>query len=231
MKRTVESLNPNKASEAVAAEFPLRLHVRTDLHLTRKVFHLVTGMAIAFSYLAGVPTLTLLIVLSSILGFVFMLETARLRIPAFNEKMIKFFSPIIRTHECDQPTAIPPYLLSSIIAVLIFPKPVAVLSILYLACGDPLASVFGILYGKHSVRFANGKSLIGTLAGIVTCSVITFLYLKMMSITMPALLAVTLIGGIAGGTAEMAPVDVDDNFSIPVIAGFVLWLAFIIFAV
>ncbi|HAR41411.1 MAG TPA: hypothetical protein DCS07_02070 [Bdellovibrionales bacterium] len=230
MKRTVQTFNQNKGSEALAA-FPFRLHVRTDLHLTRKVFHMLTGMAIAFSYLAGVPAPTLVIVLSSILGFVFMIETARLRIPAFNEKMIRFFSPIIRSHECEQPTAIPPYLLSAVIAVLVFPKPIAILSILFLACGDPLASVFGILYGKHSIRFANGKSLIGSLAGILTCAAITFMFLKMMSIPMPALLAVTMIGGLAGGTAEMAPVDVDDNFSIPVISGFVLWLAFIVFGV
>ena len=38
---------------------------------------------------------------------------------------------------------------------------VAHISILHLSLGDPLASFFGIRYGKSSFVFPNGKSLIG----------------------------------------------------------------------
>jgi dolichol kinase len=41
-------------------------------------------------------------------------------------------------------------------------------------------------------------------------------------------LILSLVGGIAGGTAELLPLEVDDNFSIPVVSGFVLWLTFIV---
>ena len=227
MKRTAEPKSP----EMIAASLPFRLHVRTDLHIVRKVFHMMTGMVIALIYLSGVSVGTAVVLLSCALGVVLMIETARLKIPFVNEKMVRVWAPIIRSHECNQPTAIPPYLLATLIAIAVFPRPVAVMSILYLACGDPLASLFGILYGDKSIRFKNGKSLIGTLAGVVVCSMITFIFLKAMMVPMPALLGVTLIGGLAGGTAEMVPVDVDDNFSIPVISGFVLWLAFILFGV
>ena len=114
------------------------------------------------------------------------------------------------------------------LAIAIFPKPVAILSILYLACGDPMASLIGILYGNKGPRFANGKSAIGTAAGVLICTLVTFIYLKSISIPDGTTLILSLIGGLAGGMVELIPFDVDDNFTIPVISGFILWLAFMI---
>ena len=104
----------------------------------------------------------------------------------------------------------------------------AVLSLLYLALGDPVASLFGILYGDRSLRFSNGKSLVGTLAGTGICLFVTLIFLSGMKLDLSTLLLASVIGGVAGGTAEMLPFEIDDNFTIPVISGFVLWLAFIL---
>ena len=40
-----------------------------------------------------------------------------------------------------------------------------------------------------------------------------------------------LLGGLIGGTVEMLPLDVDDNFSIPVVSGFAMWLLFIVMGI
>jgi len=45
------------------------------------------------------------------------------------------------------------------------------------------------------------------------------------------LIALTVMGGLAGGGAELLPLEVDDNFSIPIVSGFVLWLAFILLGI
>ncbi|MGZ3696787.1 MAG: diacylglycerol/polyprenol kinase family protein [Bdellovibrionota bacterium] len=211
--------------------FPIRLHLRSDLHLARKSWHMVMGMAIAFSYLGGVSRTSTVLFLGTILGWDLAMETARLKIPSFNEKIMRIWGPFMRTCEMDRFSAIPHYLASTILAVGIFPKPVAILSILYLACGDPIASLAGILYGHKSIRLANGKSLVGTAAGILTCAVVTWIFLKAIGISDSASLVLTLVGGLAGGLTELLPFEIDDNFTIPVISGFILWFTFILLGI
>ncbi len=205
---------------------PARLHIRNDLHIARKVWHMVTGLIIVLCYMAGIQQPAAIVILGAVLCLDLIVESSRLRSSIFNDKILKFMGPIMRTHEIKQMSTVPHYLCSAILAIAIFPKPVAILSILFLAFGDPLASFFGILYGSKGPRFSNGKTLIGTLAGVVTCSLLTFMYLCSSAPSDGTLLVLTLVGGLAGGMAELLPFDIDDNFTIPMISGFALWFAF-----
>jgi dolichol kinase len=190
------------------------------------------GLMIVFLYFStGMATTTAIVLLASALGLDLMVEMTRLRVPAFNEKVLRYWGPLMRNSEATRMSGVPHYLVACMLAVAIFPKPVAVLSILYLAAGDPVASLFGILYGKHSLKLGEGKSLIGTLAGIGTCMVVTFVFLKILSLPDHIVIPMSLVGGLAGGTAELLPFDLDDNFTIPIISGFILWLAFIVFGI
>jgi dolichol kinase len=215
------------AIDTIRAAFPVRLHVRSDLHLMRKTWHMVMGMVIAFLYLFSIERGTAVVILSSVLGFDILMEAARLNSPRFNQQIMRFWGPFMRTCEVDRVSGIPYYLAASVIAIGIFPKPVAVMSILFLAIGDPLASLVGILYGSRSVRLPGGKSLIGSAAGVLGCAIVAFVFMKYLGYANRDTLWVALIGGLAGGTAELLPLDMDDNFTIPVISGFVLWFAFL----
>lgn len=206
----------------------LRLHLRSDLHLARKTWHITMGIAIAVVYSLGMSRSNAVTLLGSVLVFNLFVETLRLKVPQVNKKVIEIWGPLMRTCEQDRFTGTPYYLAASILAIGIFPRPIAVLSILYLACGDPIASLFGVLYGGKGPRFANGKSWIGTGAGMITCMMVTWFYGQSLGWSVPTLIAMTLIGGIAGGSAELLPLDVDDNFSIPIVSGFALWLAVIV---
>lgn len=216
---------------SLEAKFHPVLHVRSDLHLARKAFHMIMGLAIVAIYLAGVSRPGGVLILGFFLGLNLLIETARLRIPSFNDKFMKVWGPLLRSCEMHRLSGTPYYIAAAILAIGIFPKPIAVLSIAYLACGDPLASLFGILYGDKSVRFANGKTLFGTLAGVATCTLVSMVFLQNLGLSESKMIALTVIGGIAGGCAELLPLEVDDNFSIPIVSGFVLWLAFIILGV
>jgi len=174
MKRTAEV----KLNSLFPASFPIRLHVRSDLHLARKTWHMMMGLIIAAVYMSGTSRSTGVVILGSILGFDLLMETLRLRVPSINEKFMRIWAPFMRSCEVNRLSGIPYYLAASILAIAIFPKPIAVLSILYLACGDPIASIFGIMYGHKTVRLASGKSLAGTAAGVITCAVVTFLFLS-----------------------------------------------------
>jgi len=207
---------------------PVRLQLRNDLHLMRKSWHMFMGLMIAFIYLGGIAQEKAVLLLSFFLALDLFIERTRLRSPAVNEKVLKYWAPFMRVHEMNQLSTIPHYLSSILLAVAIFPKPVAVLSILYLACGDPIASLFGILYGCKGPRFKCGKTMIGTSAGVVVCALLTFVFLKTLAIPYPTILTLSVIGGVAGGTTELLPFDIDDNFTIPIVSGFVMWLAFMV---
>lgn len=204
-----------------------RLRARQDLHLARKVWHMSMGVFIVSVYLSGLPRAGSLLVLGFFFLLFFFLETARLRNPALNQLTVRLMGPIMRSHEMHSMSGTPYYLGSALICVALFPQPVVVLSLLYLAIGDPVASLFGILYGERSLRFKNGKSLIGTAAGVAICTLISLIYLSGTRLDYTHVIWLALIGGAAGGLAEILPLDVDDNFSIPIVSGLVLWLAFI----
>jgi diacylglycerol kinase (CTP) len=185
------------------------------------------GVFIVSVYLSGLPRSGSLLVLGFFFLFFFSLEMARLRNPALNQFALRMWGPLMRSNEIDRMSGVPYYLGAALIAVALFPQPVTVLSLLYLAIGDPVASLFGILYGERSLRFKNGKSLVGTMAGVGVCILISLIYLSGSRLDYSRVIWLALIGGTAGGLAEILPFDVDDNFSIPIVSGLVLWLAYI----
>lgn len=210
----------------------IRLALRSDLHLARKAWHCTMGMAIVLVYmLSGMSSSTGVAVLSSLLGLNLLIETARLRIPSVNERVVKIMGPLMRSSEETGLSGVPYYLASALLVIGLFPKTVAMLGLMYLAFGDPIASLFGILYGHKGPRFANGKSLIGTMAGVLACTAVTFAYLRILNYSAPEFGWIVVLGGIIGGTAEMIPLEIDDNFSVPILSGFGLWFVFLAFGI
>jgi diacylglycerol kinase (CTP) len=202
---------------------PEKLCVRNQLQWPRKIWHAGMGSIIVAIYALGCPRpLAITLLAMAFLGFI-LIETARLKLPTLNSAMVKLWGPLMRKSEVNRYSGVPFYLASSTLAVAIFPKPIAVLSILFLAFGDPTASVVGITYGKKGPKFANGKTLIGTVAGGSVCALIALIYASTLPISIWGMLGFALAGGIAGGSAELLPFEMDDNFTIPIVSGFVLW--------
>lgn len=210
---------------------PIRLHLRQDLHLVRKGWHMLTGLFMVAVFLSGLSRFDAVMILGFFLGLCLLVETARLRIPSVNDAVIRFWGPIMRTGEIDRMSGTPFYLASALIAVGLFPKPIAALSLLFLACGDPMASLVGILYGKTSPKWADGKSWIGTAAGVLTCMVVGAIFWNALPVKAWQAWLLTWIGGFAGGMAELLPWEMDDNFIIPIVSGFTLWICCILMGV
>lgn len=208
------------------------LALRSDLHLLRKLWHFTMGMAIVLIYTGtGMSRATG----ATVLGFFFLaffsIEMLRLRNPRVNAVALRMLGALMRRGEESRLSGVPYYLAAAIIAVLVFPKTVTILALLFLACGDPAASLAGILYGDRSVRFSNGKSLVGTAAGVLVCTLIAGALLASLGLGFGTWLALSLLSGMAGGLAEMVPLEIDDNFTIPVVSGFAVWLFFIVLGV
>ncbi len=205
-----------------------RLPVRSDLHIARKLWHMLTGMVLIFGLLSGTSQSTALIIMGTIFLASAGTEFLRLRNPAFNEICVKFMSPFMRANEVHSVSGMPYYAASAFLAIAIFPRPVAVLSLLYLVFGDPIASLVGILSKKKAIQIIPGKSVQGTAAAFAVCALVSWFFLSStMNLHGVALIRLTLLGGFAGALAELLPLEIDDNFTIPMVSGFILWLGFI----
>lgn len=202
-----------------------RLAQRSDLHLARKCFHMSGALVFLIPFLfLGFSQEKMAAILGTVLAAVMSLEYSRSRWEWVNGIAVKVMGPVMRQSELNQLTGIPFYMASCLFAFLIFPEHIAVLSVLYLAFGDPFSSFFGVLYGKNKI-FPN-KSLQGTLGGFVVCSLVTAGYLYWQGFDPKYLLLLSLLGGLAGSVAELLPLNIDDNFAIPVVSGGLMALAF-----
>lgn len=198
---------------------------RSDLHLARKCFHMSGALVFLTPFLFfDFSQEKMAAILGTVLAAVMSLEYSRSKWEWVNGVAVKVMGPVMRQSEVNQLTGIPFYMASCLFAFLIFPHHIAVLSILYLAFGDPFSSFFGVLYGKNKI-FPN-KSLQGTLGGFVVCALVTAGYLYWQKMDPSYLVILSLLGGLAGSVAELLPLNVDDNFAIPVVSGALMALAF-----
>jgi diacylglycerol kinase (CTP) len=199
---------------------------RNELHLKRKAFHIFGGLVTLFPYVVlGYSALTMAAGLACALAWIMLLEYLRARSEKTNKIMLFFFGPFLRESEIGSMSGMPFYVASCLFAFLMFPHHVAILSILYLALGDPSSSFFGVLFGRS--RLFPNKSLEGTLGGFCVCALVSLGYFSYIQIPQDKLAVMVLLGGFAGAVAELLPLNVDDNFAIPVVSGLFMILVFL----
>ena len=111
------------------------------------------------------------------------------------------------------------YLIGSFISLLLFPKEVAMASILVLAFGDSISHIYGLHYGRIKHPLSKTKFFEGTIAGFIAgfLGALAFLPLNEAFFASLAAMIVEAIE-IKIGTEQ-----VDDNLIIPVVAGTVVW--------
>lgn len=204
------------------------LKAKKDLHLLRKFWHSLPGLAlVVFIHLQIIPLFVLIPLLGLAFIIVAALELLRLNYRQFNKLTIKFSRHIIRREELRQISGIPFYLGSCFLVLLIFNVHIAQLSILYLALGDPFASFMGIKFGGDSYKFANGKSIIGTLGAISICMISTMVYGTLINWPLSTIFPLAFFGGLAGGLSEtFALEDINDNLFIPLVSATVLSIVY-----
>ncbi len=92
------------------------------------------------------------------------------------------------------------------LTILIFPKTIAILALLYMGFGDTLAALVGKSIG-HPILGA--KSIEGFFAGLAICLILAWFF--------PAIpWAVRIVGAVIAMIVELFPIPIDDNLRIPV---------------
>jgi dolichol kinase len=142
------------------------------------------------------------------------IEVFRLNHPRTRYIFRHFFGELIRSHEEVSLLGSTYLLIACLLTIHLFAKPIAALALSFLILGDTFAAIVGKSVGR--VRLF-GKTLEGTLACFAVCFALT---LFVREIPVP----VGLVGALIATVFELLPIPLDDNFRIPLSAGFAMEL-------
>jgi len=196
-------------------------HNRSHLHLARKLWHATTVSVMAATF-AWAPLEFSLWLLGISLTLSSLVDFLRQRNPALNKVMVRMFSLFIRENEVHSWAGTTFLLLGVTFSVVFFHAPITLLSLLFLAFADPLASFVGIQFGR--TKIFGHKSLEGALGAFLVCALISALFFIHHQVYTDRLLLVAVLCGIAGSLSELIPIGkLDDNLTFPVLSSFFLW--------
>lgn len=184
-------------------------------HLGRKIFHLVGGMGLLSLYFIFDRTTTFA-VYGALIAIVLLFEILRLNSPAVNKYLYTRLGGVIRSNEQLKMTGTVPYILGVGLSLYAYSTPVAAAAICFLAFGDVAATTIGERYGKTKI---GSKSLEGTAAFIVVSLIVGFL-LPLAGLKLAS--GVIVLGALAAAGVELLPLSLNDNLSIPILAGAVM---------
>ncbi len=134
----------------------------------------------------------------------------------------RWFGWLLRKHETDHKTkrltGATNILFSAIVCVLIFPKIITVNAFAILIISDITSALFGRRFGRR--RFFQ-KSLEGAMAFFVSAVVVVFLAPKVRGLALEY--AIGVFAAAVGAVVEAASTKIDDNISVPLAIGLVIW--------
>ena len=191
---------------------------RSDLHIARKLWHILTGLTgMSFYFLVDLPSHDVGLGLLAFGILSFFLDLLRLKVSSLNEVMIKVMGPLMRENERNSMSGLPFYALGVGGSFFFFTEPFAIISVFFLIFSDPISSGFGIAFGKQKIW--GRKSFEGAVAGFICCFLIVMTYGLMYFPVNINLFAFSLLAALAGCIAELVSTKIDDNLTIPLISG------------
>jgi dolichol kinase len=177
--------------------------------LLRGVFHTLNGVLFVV-ILLYTSRLAVSLALAFAVAVFIVIEVARLRIPAVNQRFLRWFALILRDREATAITGSSYFLMGCAITAAAFPVYIAAPAILFMAVGDPIASLIGIWKGR--IRFWR-KSMEGHMACLAVC----LLCALIIAFTQEDLtLTVAFIGAITVTLMQALPLPANDNLTMPV---------------
>jgi diacylglycerol kinase (CTP) len=203
------------------------LKQRSDIHLARKIWHFVGVVMITIIYhnISRTMALQLLCFFSFLSLFI---DLYRQRSEKLNRIIISLAQSVMRENEKTGLTGTTYLLIGVLTIVALFPPSVVVLALLFLAVADPIASYFGIRYGKD--RLFGRKSLQGSMAAFFACTLVAAGYFFAHNMMTERILIVSILAGLSGAVAEAIPIGkLDDNLVLPVMGSGLLWVIYYFF--
>ncbi len=192
---------------------------RSDLHILRKIWHILTGSSVILAYYQSNANIHFFgWICLSVAAFGFSSDFTRMNLKKYNELVLKVMGPLMRKSEQDGFSGLPFYALGAGLSIFFYQKDIALLSILFLIFADPIASFVGVSIGKDKIL--PNKSLQGTVAAFFVCNLVAMIYIMDSGASSINMLAFAVLVGLVGAISELVSTfNIDDNLTIPVVSG------------
>jgi glycerol-3-phosphate acyltransferase PlsY len=125
---------------------------------------------------------------------------------------------LYREKEYKKFSSISVYIVAYFITLVIFPKAIAITAATFLIFGDTSSKFFGLAFGKHRIL---NKTLEGTLAYVGVVLISGYLLYELLDISP----IVIILGGLSAPITELLTLDMNDNFTVPIISGAIMFAA------
>lgn len=196
------------------------------IELIRKAIHLCSiSIPVIYMYL---PRSTALAISIPVTIAFLAVDIARYTHRPVELWFYRTFGWLLRKHESDRTrkrlNGATYVLIASTLCIAIFPKLVAVTSIAVLIIADITSALVGRRYGRH--RFL-GKTLEGSAAFFVSALIVVLVTPKSEYAVGEYL--VGLLAAAGGTVVEALPVRLDDNITVPLAVGAILWAGYLLF--
>jgi dolichol kinase len=192
--------------------------------ILRKGIHLCSlSIPIAYIFTDRILALQIILPLTSIMVIADILSK---REGVFNKLIFGFLGALMRKHEKESKGFVLNgaswVLISASLCIFIFPKVITVISFTILIISDLLAALIGRKFGRMPLF---DKSWEGTFAFIGSAFIVVGIYFYVFSAPL-TLLYMGFIASVFGGFVEAGSkmMNIDDNISIPISIGIILWL-------
>jgi len=188
--------------------------------LYRKLIHLVSTVVPVIYFFTSRDYILALVGTGTLLMII--LDLLKAYTVTFEKLYIRVFGSILRDEEKNFKrnlfTGGTYYALGIFLALLLFPKEVAILSILIMIWCDTTAALIGKKYGKH--KMIGDKSLEGSLAFLITGILLVFI-LQYVFVEYRFYYAGFVTVFLAAVFEQIGFVRINDNLSLPVFSGIV----------
>jgi glycerol-3-phosphate acyltransferase PlsY len=175
----------------------------------RASMHALSGCAVVAALLT-LPRVSMLAGLGALTAIALSLEIARFSRPALNNWLFALLAPPLREEERRGVSGATYFAMACLLTALAFRWDVAVAAVVFVALGDPAATVVGVWKGGLKLW---GRSLLGDAACLVVCigaGILVASFLDGLSLT------AALLGATAATILQALPLPINDNVTIPV---------------
>jgi dolichol kinase len=190
--------------------------IGVDIHgapppVWRRLFHLTAGSSIPVAGIF-VPDLLMVLALAALAAGGLGLDLARFRVEGLNRIFLRWLAPLLKSDEGRRITGATYMAIAALVVFLVFDRPVAVAALLFMSLGDPAAALVGRrmpglrIFGKSPVGTAAFIAVSWAVVGLLVGSGVVDYHWGLMA------------GAVAAGLAELAPLPVDDNITVPIAA-------------
>ena len=159
----------------------------------------------------------MLIFIGSIALFFLLVDIVRLLSKKIN--LFLFQKPIFfKQKEKQTFSSISLFLVAIFICILLFPQSIAILTTVFLIFGDVFAKIIGLIFGRVHIFKKTLEGSIGYFLAAIIFGLILLPYLD--NITYPMF----IIGALTAAIVELIPWGIDDNISVAIISGAVMYV-------